>query len=115
MLRETGCRAVMIGRAALGHPWIFRETAAWLLRGETAPPPSNAERLDMVWQHAVLLARDAHRADVDLDASLPASARGQLAHYIRGLPGAASARARIVQLNRLRDVHEIVQDLRDAV
>jgi len=36
MLRETGCDGVMIGRAAVQNPWIFRQTAA-LLRGEEVP------------------------------------------------------------------------------
>jgi tRNA-dihydrouridine synthase B len=36
---------VMIGRAAINHPWIFRETRARLERGEHLPPPDDAERV----------------------------------------------------------------------
>ncbi|MEO8701569.1 MAG: tRNA-dihydrouridine synthase family protein [Kofleriaceae bacterium] len=43
-LAETGCAGVMIGRAAIAHPWIFRETHA-LLAGQTMAPPTNAERV----------------------------------------------------------------------
>ena len=44
MLRETGCDAVMVGRAALGYPWIFRE-----LCGGVGPSPE--ERCSVVLRH----------------------------------------------------------------
>ncbi|MDQ3364527.1 MAG: tRNA-dihydrouridine synthase family protein, partial [Myxococcota bacterium] len=43
-LEETGCAGVMIGRAAIDHPWIFREAAA-LLAGRVSAPPTEAERI----------------------------------------------------------------------
>jgi tRNA-dihydrouridine synthase B len=115
LLRTTGCHAVMVGRAALGNPWIFRELAAYLLRGETLSGPADGERIDMAWQHALLLARDFNRADVDLDAPLPACARGQLGHYFHGLPNASLARAAIGQVRRLADVRRIIDDAREAL
>jgi tRNA-dihydrouridine synthase B len=45
-LDETGCATVMIGRRAVEHPWIFRETRALLDHGITLPPPTRQERLD---------------------------------------------------------------------
>jgi tRNA-dihydrouridine synthase len=42
-LAETGCAAAMIGRAAINHPWIFREAHA-LLAGQPVVPPTDAER-----------------------------------------------------------------------
>lgn len=42
-LAETGCAGVMIGRAAITHPWIFREARA-LLEGQVVPPPTDDER-----------------------------------------------------------------------
>ncbi len=42
-LAETGCAGVMIGRAAIAHPWIFREARA-LLAGASLAPPTDAER-----------------------------------------------------------------------
>ena len=51
MLEETGCDAVMIGRAARGNPWIFRETATYLDTGVIPPEPSPADRIRMALAH----------------------------------------------------------------
>ncbi len=45
-LGQTGCTAVMIGRAAINHPWIFREARAHLA-GQSIAPPTDRERLDL--------------------------------------------------------------------
>jgi tRNA-dihydrouridine synthase B len=51
VLRHTGADAVMVGRAAQGRPWIFREIAHYLATGETLPPPSLAEVRDILLGH----------------------------------------------------------------
>lgn len=51
VLAYTGCDAVMIGRAAQGRPWIFREVAHFLATGEELPPPSLAEVRDVLLGH----------------------------------------------------------------
>ena len=51
VLDTTGCDAVMIGRAAQGKPWIFREVAHYLATGETLPPPSLSEIRDILLGH----------------------------------------------------------------
>ena len=54
MFEETGVDAVMIGRGAIGNPWVFRDTKAFLATGEIPPPPSWAERLSVVAEHLTL-------------------------------------------------------------
>ncbi len=54
MRKETGCDGLMIGRAAVRNPWIFRQTAA-LLQGEEAPPVTLEERREMILGHFRLL------------------------------------------------------------
>ncbi|MGY4516847.1 tRNA dihydrouridine synthase DusB [Lysobacter sp. HA18] len=51
VLAYTGCDAVMIGRAAQGRPWIFREIAHYLATGEELPPPSLDEVRDVLLGH----------------------------------------------------------------
>ncbi|GAB2523568.1 tRNA dihydrouridine synthase DusB [Lysobacter humi (ex Lee et al. 2017)] len=51
VLARTGCDAVMIGRAAQGRPWIFREVAHYLATGEELPPPSLEEVRDVLLGH----------------------------------------------------------------
>jgi tRNA-dihydrouridine synthase B len=51
VLRHTGADAVMIGRAAQGRPWIFREVAHFLATGERLPPPSLLEVRDILLAH----------------------------------------------------------------
>ncbi|WP_407352634.1 tRNA dihydrouridine synthase DusB [Luteimonas sp. R10] len=51
VLRRTGADAVMVGRAAQGRPWIFREIAHYLATGERLPPPSLAEVRDVLLGH----------------------------------------------------------------
>lgn len=51
VLAATGCDAVMIGRAAQGRPWIFREVAHFLATGDTLPPPTLADVRDILLGH----------------------------------------------------------------
>ena len=63
MQAETGCDAVMVGRGAMGNPWLFRTLAA-LARGEPDPgPPTLAERHAVWRRHADLVLRVQRRED----------------------------------------------------
>jgi nifR3 family TIM-barrel protein len=52
MMRETGCDAVIIGRACLGRPWLFGELVSVFNGEEPAPPPNFGEILDILLDHA---------------------------------------------------------------
>ncbi|MCY4224567.1 MAG: tRNA dihydrouridine synthase DusB [Bacteroidetes bacterium] len=54
MFEETGVDAVMIGRGAIGNPWIFQRTKAWIQAGMELPPPSWDERISVVAEHLSL-------------------------------------------------------------
>jgi tRNA-dihydrouridine synthase B len=98
MMRETGCDAVMVGRAALGNPWIFRE----LLDGE---PPSAAERRDLVLEHF-----DAQLSFVGDVRRGVHQFRKHLLWYARGLRSASSFRTRACVLEDPKEVREVIQD-----
>jgi nifR3 family TIM-barrel protein len=89
-LCETGCEAVMVGRMAIDHPWIFREARALLDRGVHLPPPSPDERLALCRDHLVanVAARgEPHGVRVT---------RRHLSGYLHGLRGAAALRRRLL-------------------
>lgn len=56
MMRETGCDGVVIGRGCLGRPWLFRDLAAVFAGDEVPAPPTSGEVVDMLRDHARLLA-----------------------------------------------------------
>ena len=60
MVQETGCDAVMVGRAASSNPWIFRQIADYLAHGHYEQPPESA-RYEIMRRYYVMLAE--HRAD----------------------------------------------------
>lgn len=97
MLRETGCDGVIVGRAAQGNPWLFREIAA-ALRGETAAPPTPEERAAMAMRH------------FDLEVSLFGEKRGVLemrkhiTWYVHGMKGASKFRESVNLLQNADDV-----------
>ena len=55
MLDETGCDAIMIGRAVLGNPWIIKECVEYLNKGLVINKPNNKEKIDMIRNHYELL------------------------------------------------------------
>ncbi len=57
MIDVTGCAGVMIGRGALGHPWIFRDTWSYLTTGIIPPEPTIEQKCDMVRHHFYNLLR----------------------------------------------------------
>lgn len=91
MLEQTGCQAVMIGRAAMGNPWLFSRTVHYLATGELLPGPTPEMRRDTAVRHYNLLAetKGEHIANREM--------RKHLAWYTRGLRGATRLRARINQ------------------
>ncbi|MCY0876196.1 MAG: tRNA dihydrouridine synthase DusB [Firmicutes bacterium] len=86
LLTETGCDGVMIGRAALGYPWIFREVAHYLETGERLAPPTEQERIEVAIEHLHLLVEDKG------ENTGVREMRKHAGWYIKGLRGAAQAR-----------------------
>ena len=103
MLKETHCDGLMIGRGALGKPWVFSEVKA-ALRGEPYRQPTLAERLRVACLHAerIEAAKGPHGL-VELRKHLP--------RYLKGVRNAAGLRMR---LNEAKTVGEIKQLLLDS-
>lgn len=99
MVELTGCHEVMVGRAALGNPWLFRE-----FHGES-PEKSIEEILEMACRMVEEVAAEKGEY-VGIRES-----RGRAAHFIRGIPGSAKIRDR---LNHAQTLEEFRSALREC-
>ncbi|MCX5780259.1 MAG: tRNA dihydrouridine synthase DusB [Firmicutes bacterium] len=103
MLAETGCDAVMIGRAALGNPFIISATLEYLRSGQLQDPPSREERIETARRHLQLaIACKGEWVAVR-------EMRKQLAWYIKGRPGAAHIRTQLNTATSLDQILTILQ------
>jgi tRNA-dihydrouridine synthase B len=103
MLTETGCDAVMLGRAAFGDPWVFRRVRAFHERGESLSPPTATERLEAGLRHLQMMVDDVG------EASATREMRKHVAWYIKGLPRSARVRD---QVNHTQSTAEMAGLLR---
>ncbi len=100
MFDETGCDFIMVGRGALGNPWIFRElNAAW--RGEDLPPkPTRDEKKEMMKRHLsdIMALKGEYAAVREM--------RKHVGWYLKGEHGSAAFRGRV---NQITDIQELLQ------
>lgn len=101
---ETGCDAIMIGRGALGNPWIFSRIINYLHTGEILPEPTGIERINESLIHLNMMNDfKGQRGVIEM--------RKHLAWYLKGIKGAAQIRDKV---NRLEDIESIKKLLLDC-
>lgn len=98
LLEQTGCDLVMVGRGALGAPWVFAEIEAYLGHGQVLPPPPVAKRMAVLYRQ-IQLAAELKGERVALQ-----EARKHAAWYMRGLKGAAGFRDEAGRIATLDDL-----------
>ena len=106
MINETECDGIMIGRGALGNPWIFENTVN-LFEGRPIREISQNEVIDVALSHLRLMIEDkGERAGV-------AESRKHLGWYMKGLRGAAELRNRINTAATLEELTELLLTLKE--
>lgn len=103
LLAATGCDLVMVGRGALGNPWVFAEINAYL--GEDCrllPPPSPAQRLLAMRRHIGLM------CSYKGEARAMREARKHAGWYLKGLRGAAQLRRLASELDSLAGLDGLI-------
>lgn len=105
MLEQTGCDGVMIGRAAQGNPWIFRDTVHFLETGSLPPPPSVEEKKRMVLEHAAL------QLQYKGEYTAVREMRKHLAWYTAGMPHSARFRQLINSMETMEALTEGVETI----
>lgn len=105
LLMQTGCDGVLIGRAARGNPWIFREVNRYLEDGTLLPRPDNAEKKQMVLRHAALQLQ--YKGEYIGVREM----RKHLSWYTAGMPGSARFRREINTMTTMDDLTESVEHI----
>lgn len=102
MLTETHCDGIMIGRAAQGNPWIFREVLHYIKTNELLPPPSIDERLDVALKHFGLLLK------FKGDKRGVLEGRKHMSWYFKGVKGGSVLRAEVNKAETPRQMIDIL-------
>lgn len=105
MLKNYGADGVMIGRAAIGYPWIFREVKHYLKTGQHLPAPTLEERLDAAREH---FTRSIQWKGEKLGIL---EMRRHYGHYFRGLENIKPFRSRLVHTMSVQEVFDILGEI----
>ena len=102
-IEEVGADAVMIGRAAMGNPYLFNQINHYFETGEILPDLTFEDKMKIAYEHLKRL--------IDLKGEHIAvrEFRGLAPHYLRGTSGAAKLRGAISQANSLAEIEELLQ------
>lgn len=103
-MRESGADAVMLGRATLGNPWLISQTRDLMEGREARPTPEPGERLRFALVH--------YRAMVEElgEARAVPQMRKHLALYLKGIPGAAVLRERMMHIDGAQDAIDVIEE-----
>lgn len=104
MLDDTGCDAVMVGRAALGNPWIFQEINQYLKDGTTLERPSHTDIQNMMIEHleALIGLKGEHIAILEMRSHGP--------WYLKGIEHASTLRKALSQAKTKADFRRNLDD-----
>lgn len=103
VVEQTGCDGIMIGRAALGNPWVFAALAARHAGGAEPPPPSSGQRVKVILHHLDALIE--HHED---ELRALRKFRQHLVWYSRGLRDGARFRERVMELEDRAAVEDAI-------
>lgn len=102
MLRETGCDAVMVGRASRGNPWLFEEIRAFIDEGRIVQRPSEKEILQMALRHAEMIV--AEKGEYIGMRQM----RSHILWYLKGMHGGTEKKRRLQQISSLDELKALL-------
>lgn len=98
---------IMIGRASIGYPWIFREVKHFFKTGERLDPPTISERVDVCLTHLV------KSIEWKGDKTGIFEMRRHYANYFKGIPNFKDYRMKLVQLQQMDQIIEVLEEIRE--
>jgi len=104
MFDETGCDAVMVGRGALGNPWIFEHIQTYLRNGTYNPNVSTREKLRIILRHYELM--EAYKGERMAMLEM----RKHVAWYLHGLPGSSKVKTEIFKTCDISHAKAIIRE-----
>lgn len=106
MLKETGCDAVMVGRATLGNPWLIRDIVNYLEEGRLPKEVTPIEKIDMCLKHLDYLKeiKDEKVAVLEI--------RNHIAWYLKGLTDSNEIKNKIYLTHKINDIISILREYR---
>ena len=105
MYETTGCDGIMIGRAARGNPWIFKEIASYFSHGTVPERPTPEEIKAMILRHAELMVR--YKGEYTGIREM----RKHVAWYTTGMPHSAAVRNQVNRIESLAGLKEMLGSL----
>ncbi len=105
ILRRTGCDGIMVGRAARGNPWIFRQIAAYLQDGTVLPAPEKEEIRAMILRHAKM--QLAYKGEYTGIREM----RKHVSWYTAGMPDSARLRRTVNMVESFAALEELVREM----
>ena len=106
MLEYTKCDAIMIGRGALGNPWLIKEIDTYLKTGEVLAKPSYEEKINMCYKHLDYLRKIKNERIAVLEM------RSHIAWYVKGMPYQKEIKNQIFKANTKEEITEILDNYR---
>ena len=101
---ESGVRGVMIGRAAMAYPWVFREARAFLATGIQPEGVRPEERWEWIVRHARMAVARSRNAD---ETHTMMSLRSRFMAYTKGMPGGKILRSRFSHVRSIAELEDI--------
>mgnify|MGYP004508815749 CR=1 FL=1 len=100
----TGVDAIMIGRGALGNPWLIRELLSYFEEGKRIDKPTFKERLEMCFHHMEYLSK------IKCEKITVLEMRSHIAWYLKGLPGSIEAKNKCFKATTIEELKEILNN-----
>lgn len=100
----TGVDAIMIGRGALGNPWLIRELVSYFEEGIILDKPTNKERLEMCFHHMEYLSK------IKCEKVTVLEMRSHIAWYLKGLPDSIDTKNKCFKATTIQELKEILNN-----
>ncbi len=108
MIDQTGCDGVMVGRGAMGNPWLLKQIDRYLETGVLMEKPSLEERFNVIFKHL-------DYAHEEYGSHCVAVMRSHLSCYLKGLYGASAFRGVLFQIRELSELKDGLLSFRDKL